>query len=156
MLSSWRVPRIAKLRITVAAALMSGVVGLVSAPSAQAVQGGTAVCDALDVAISAAVGGVPILNLSGGTDDVTAPSPDNGTNTNSGTIAVGGDADFVTVDLLRCDATRAPGFLSAEAEITDGVVTLGGSKSSRWASSPQRFSAPRQAPVLRRQARRGR
>ena len=66
---SW-VPRMSKLRLGIVAAVISGVVGIVSLPSAQAVEGGDATCDALDVELLAELLGTEIINISGGTDDV--------------------------------------------------------------------------------------
>ena len=129
---TWGMPRVSKLRVALVGALIAGVVGVVSLPSAQAVEGGDARCDALDVDLFAEldVAGVitPILDVSGGTDEVVAPDPENGTNTGgaSGDVTVPGDNGSVTIDLLTCEATRATDFLSAEADIVGGAVTLGG------------------------------
>jgi hypothetical protein len=125
-------PRVSKLRVALVGALIAGVVGVVSLPSAQAVEGGDAMCDALDVALFAAVtlptGDQTVLDVSGGTDDVVAPDPENGTNTGgaSGDVTIDGAGGSVTIDLLTCEATRATDFLSAEADIVGGDVTLAG------------------------------
>ncbi|CAN5802592.1 hypothetical protein BH20ACT4_BH20ACT4_07620 [soil metagenome] len=128
---TWGMPRVSKLRVALVGALIAGVVGVVSLPSAQAVEGGDARCDALDVALFAEldIAGVitPILDVSGGTDEVVAPDPENGTNESAlTTITVGEGVDSVTLDTFTCEATRADDFLSADAEIVDGDVTLGG------------------------------
>ncbi|CAN5748778.1 hypothetical protein BH20ACT4_BH20ACT4_04200 [soil metagenome] len=129
---TWGMPRVSKLRVALVGALIAGVVGVVSLPSAQAVEGGDARCDALDVALFADIDilGVvtTILDVSGGTDEVVAPDPENGTNTSGvmGELTIDGTGGSVTIDLLRCNATRDPDFLSADAEIVDGDVTLAG------------------------------
>ena len=107
---------------------MGGIVDIASAPpSVQAVQGGDAACRSLEGILFAAFEGVTLVNLGGILDEVIAPVPSNGTNTDGGTIvADDGLGNSVAIDLLRCEATRAPGFLSAEAEITGGAVTIGG------------------------------
>jgi len=65
----------------VVAALAAGAVGVVSLPTAQAVEGGDARCDALDVELFAEVLETVVLDVMGGTDEVVAPDPENGTNT---------------------------------------------------------------------------
>lgn len=131
----WGKPRFSKVRVTLAGALLAGVAGTVSLSSsmssAQAVEGGDAACDALDVDLFAETGppGSAFLDISGGTDDVVAPDPENGTNTGgaSGEVTVPGIGGAVTIDLLTCDATRTPDSLSAESQIASGDLTgIGG------------------------------
>jgi len=138
----------------VVAALAAGAVGVVSLPTAQAVEGGDARCDALDVELFAEVLETVVLDVVGGTDEVVAPDPENGTNTSAvlGEIVIGDETNAVTIDLLRCNATRDPDFLSADAEIVDGDVTLGGLKWSRSTPSSPRFCARRRARARRRPA----
>ncbi len=62
-------------------AALAGAVGVVSLPTAQAVEGGDARCDALDVELFAEVLATVVLDVMGGTDEVVAPDPENGTNT---------------------------------------------------------------------------
>ena len=102
--------------------------GLVFVPPVQAVEGGSADCDALDVALEGAFLDTVFLSIFGGTDTVVAPDPANGTNDGGlgGTIDVPGIGGSVSIDLLTCEATRAVGFLSADADIASGAVTLGG------------------------------
>ncbi|MEJ7562065.1 MAG: hypothetical protein WKF45_06020 [Ilumatobacteraceae bacterium] len=127
----WGKPRFSKVRVTLVGALLAGVAGTVSLSSsmssAQAVEGGDAACDALDVALFAEVGapGSAFLDISGGTDDVVAPDPENGTNNGSapGRIAVEGIGGAVAIDWLTCEATRAPDSLSAESQIVGGDLT---------------------------------
>jgi hypothetical protein len=121
--------RVSKLRVAVVTALAAGAVGVVSLPTspAQAVEGGDARCDALDVELFAEVLETVVLDVMGGTDEVVAPDPENGTNEDAlTTITVGEGENSVTLDTFTCEATRADDFLSAEAEIVDGDVTLGG------------------------------
>ena len=118
--------RVWKARVAAATAVIGGAAGVVSVPSAQAVEGGTAACDALDVALFAEFSGTTIVDISGGSGDVTAPDPDNGTNTSGGTVSAGGGDNVVTADVLNCNATRAPGSLSADADIASGAVVIGG------------------------------
>lgn len=116
-----RTPLVSKLTVSLVCALLAGVVGIVALPSAQAVDGGRATCDALDVALFAD----SFLDISGGTDDVVAPDPENSTNTagTTGEITVPGIGGAVTIDLVRCDATRAQDLLRAESAIAGGDVT---------------------------------
>lgn len=128
--SMWGTPRVAKkLMVALVGALIAGGVGTVSLSSlssAQAVEGGNAICDALDVDLFAANPlGTVFLDISGGTDDVVAPD-ENGTNTggDAGEVTVSGiGAVLVTIDLVTCEATRAPDSLSAESVIAGGGVT---------------------------------
>jgi len=83
----------------------------------------------LDVDLFAELLGTVLLEVSGGTDEVVAPDPENGTNESAlTTITVGDAVNSVTLDTFTCEATRADDFLSAEAEIVDGDVTLGGTE----------------------------
>jgi len=128
---TWGKPRVSKVRVTLVGVLLAGVAGTVSLSSsmssAQAVEGGDATCDALDVDLFAEVGppGSAFLDISGGTDDVVAPNPENGTNTGgaSGEVTVAGIGGAVTIDVLTCEATRAGDSLSAGSQIAGGDVT---------------------------------
>lgn len=128
---TWGKARVSKVRVTLVGALLAGVAGTVSLSSsmssAQAVEGGDAACDALDVDLFAEVGppGSAFLDISGGTDDVLAPDPENGTNTGgaSGEVTVAGIGGAVTIDVLTCEATRARDSLSAESHIASGDLT---------------------------------
>jgi len=127
----WGKPRFSKVRATLVGGLLAGVAATASLSSsmssAQAVEGGDAACDALDVDLFAEVGapGSALLDISGGTDDVVAPDPENGTNTGNaaGRIAVEGIGGAVAIDLLTCEATRDPDSLSAESQIAGGDLT---------------------------------